>query len=206
MATQNYRVRRATIDDIEVLKALWKSLELPVEDLERRLTEFQVAEDANGHVVGAFGVKVQARNACIHSEAFEDFAIAEEVRPLFWERVEVLAANHGIARLWTQEQAPFWSRNGFQPVTQETLQKLPAEWNSSRQHWLTSRLKDEEVFASLDKEVALLMASERRRTAQTIETTKTLKMVLTAIGILVACAIFGAAIYVYFVRASLGAR
>ena len=206
MAPSSYRVRRATVEDIAALKSLWESLRPPVADLERRLTEFQVAEDANGKVLGTFGFRVNGRNACIHSEAFENFAIAEDIRPLFWERVQALAINHGIARLWTQEHAPFWSRNGFLAVTGETLQKLPQDWDRSQAHWLTLRLKDEEVIASFDKEVAMLMASERRRTAETIEKTKTLKSIVTIIGILIACAIFGAAIYVYMIRASLDVR
>ena len=206
MVPPSYRVRRATIEDLSALKSLWKSLRLPAEELEKRLTEFQVAEDANGKVLGTFGYQVHGRHACIHSEAFEDFAIAEDIRPLFWERIQALAMNHGVARIWTQEHAPFWSRNGFLAVTGETLQKLPPDWGRSQPHWLTLKLKDEEIIESFDKEVAMLLASERRRTAETIEKTKTLKSIVTLIGILIACAIFGAAIYVYMIRASLGVR
>src|SRR5436190_13518293 len=44
MTSPNYRVRRATLDDIGQLATLWHSMKLPAEDLGRRITEFQVAE------------------------------------------------------------------------------------------------------------------------------------------------------------------
>lgn len=203
MASPNYRIRRATVEDLDVLKSLWESMRFPAQTLEKRLTEFQVAEDAGKHIVGIFGFQIQGRHGHIHSEAFGDFSLADELRPLFWQRIQALAMNHGIARLWTQERAPFWSRNGFQPATNESLQKLPEAWSASNPGWLTLQLKDEEAITSLEHEVMMLMQTEKQRTASTLETARTFKAALTVIGILLALAILGLAAYVYLTRGTL---
>src|SRR5688572_24083219 len=102
----NYRVRRATLDDISQLTALWKSMDFPVEELAKRITDFQIAEGPDGKVLGALGLQIAERQGRIHSECFTDFALAEQLRPLLWDRVHSVAINHGLLRLWTQEQAP----------------------------------------------------------------------------------------------------
>ena len=38
MTSPNYRVRRATLDDIDQLTSLWQSMKLPGEELGRRIT------------------------------------------------------------------------------------------------------------------------------------------------------------------------
>ena len=38
------------------------------------------------------------RQGLIHSEAFADYAMADQVRPSLWGRIQALAMNHGIAR------------------------------------------------------------------------------------------------------------
>src|SRR6266702_4430411 len=76
MTVSNYRVRRATLDDITQLTAIWKSMDFPVEELAKRITEFQVAESADGKVVGALGLQIAERQGRVHSEGFSDFAVA----------------------------------------------------------------------------------------------------------------------------------
>jgi hypothetical protein len=95
MNPSDFRVRRATLDDIGALRALWESMRYPTGDLERRLTEFQVVEGPGGEVVGALGFQIIERQARIHSEAFTDFAIADSMRPVFLKRIQSLAMNHG---------------------------------------------------------------------------------------------------------------
>src|SRR6185369_9545744 len=87
MTVSNYRVRRATLDDISQITAIWKSLSFPAEDLVRRVTEFQLAESADGKVVGAIGLQIAGQQGRIHSEGFSDFALAEQLRPLQWDRL-----------------------------------------------------------------------------------------------------------------------
>src|ERR1017187_926557 len=98
VSSSNYRVRRATLDDIRQLTALWQSMQFPVEDLARRVTEFQVAEGAEGEVRGAVGLQIAERQGLVHSEAFSDFALADHLRPLLWDRLLAVATNHGLLR------------------------------------------------------------------------------------------------------------
>jgi len=200
MNPSDYRVRRATLDDIGALKGLWESMRYPAGDLEKRLTEFQVVESPVGEILGALGFQIAERQARIHSEAFTDFAIADSVRPLFLKRIQSLAMNHGVVRLWTQEHAPFWTRYGFQPARATAMEKLPFAWDRTASDWLTFQMKDEEAIASADKEFALFMASEKQRTAQALAQAKRLKVIVTVIAFAVALSVFAAAAYIYFKR------
>jgi len=200
MNSSAYRVRRATVDDFEALKALWTSMKFSPADLEKRLTEFQIAEDANGKLVGAIGFQFLQRQGLIHNEAFGDFAVADQVRPLLWARIQSLAMNHGVARLWTRENAPFWTHNGLQPADQDALERLPAAWDRAASGWLTLRLKDEEVIMSLDKEFALFKEAEKQSTAETLSHARRVKQICTAIGVFIALALIVWAIYLLLTR------
>jgi N-acetylglutamate synthase-like GNAT family acetyltransferase len=200
-----FKVRRATLEDLNALKALWESMRLPAPDLEKRLTEFQVVENTEGKIAGALGFQILGRQGRLHSEAFADFSVADQVRPLVWQRLQSLAMNHGVFRVWTHEQAPFWTRNGFQSSSAETLQKLPEAWDRSVPGWLTLQLKDEEVIASVDKEFAMFMESEKQRSARALDQARTLKKVITVLACIVALAILALAAWLYFVRKRPGA-
>jgi N-acetylglutamate synthase-like GNAT family acetyltransferase len=197
MSPAHLRVRRATTDDFQSLRSLWKSMHLPANELERRLTEFQVIETAGGQIIGAIGVQIIRQHALLHSESYLDFSLADAARELFWERIRTIAAHHGVFRLWTQESSPFWTRWGFQPANAETLARLPGEWKRSGEKWLTFQLKDEEAIAALDKELAQFRESEKQRTAQTLDQartmTKTFTIILFALGII----LVGAAIFLF---------
>src|ERR1700733_13393139 len=97
------RVRRATVDDFDALKIIWASMRLSADELEKRLTEFQVVENSEGKILGAIGIQISKQHALLHSEGYSDFSVADSARNLFWERIQVLASNHGIFRLWTRE-------------------------------------------------------------------------------------------------------
>src|SRR5437773_781501 len=109
MSQPEYRVRRATLDDVKTLSALWQTMRFPSGELEKRVTEFQVAESTDGKLLGALGLQIAGRQGRLHSEAFSDFALADTLRPLLWERLQAVASNHGLVRLWTQERTPFWN-------------------------------------------------------------------------------------------------
>lgn len=200
MTSLAFQVRRATIDDLPRLKALWESMRIYTLDLEKRLTEFQVALDGEGRVVGAIGLQIFRRHALIHNEAFADFGVADQVRALWWTRIQSLAMNHGVARLWTRENAPFWTRNGLQAADEEALKRLPEAWDASASGWLTLRLKDEDVMASLDKEFDMFVAAEKRRSEETLGQARRLKTIVTLLGLLLALAMGAAALYVAFTQ------
>src|SRR5271156_746343 len=138
MSSPKLRVRRATLDDLNAIKALWLSMRLPADELEKRLTEFQIAETGAGQLIGAIGIQIIRQHTLLHSEGYADFGFADAARRLFWEKVQTLAANHGVFRLWPQERSPFWKSFGFQPPNAEILARLPAEWkNEFDGGWLT---------------------------------------------------------------------
>lgn len=195
MTPANYRVRRATLDDLGALKPLWGSMHLRVEDLEKRLTEFQVAENAQGEVVGAIGFRMSGRYGCIHSESYADYSIADIARPLFGERLKVLSANHGVVRLWTQENAPYWSREGFISAEEDTLKKLPPNWANETPAWLTLQLKSEEAFVSMEKELAVFMQAEKARTSKLHDQAKILRFVATVAAVIFGVFVIGALIF-----------
>jgi N-acetylglutamate synthase-like GNAT family acetyltransferase len=184
MTPTQYRVRRATLDDLPALKPLWQMMQFVPDELEKRLTEFQVAENQSGEVAGGIGFRMSGRQGCVHSEAYADFSVADIVRPLLWDRLQVLTSNHGIARLWTRETSPFWNHLGFQPATGEDLKNLPDIWAGEGPPWLTFKLKSEEAFVSVEKELAILMQAEKARTAKLFQHARTIKMLATLLALI----------------------
>jgi N-acetylglutamate synthase-like GNAT family acetyltransferase len=192
-------VRRATVDDLAALKKIWEAMRLPADDLEKRLTEFQIADNAGGEIIGAIGIQISRQHALLHSEGYADFSLADASRNLFWIRIQTLASNHGVFRIWTQERSPFWKSFGFQPPAAEVLPRLPTEWkNEFDGGWLTFQLKDETaISAALENEFAQFMAAEKRDTDRVAEQARTLKTIITVLGFAVGIFCFGAAIYLF---------
>ncbi len=186
MDSSNYRVRRATLDDLPHLTSLWQTMHFRTDELGKRVTEFQIAEGGDGKLVGAVALQIAERQGRVHSEGFSDFAVADQIRPLFWDRLQSVARNHGLLRLWTKERAPFWSHCGLQAADPEALQKLPALWRAEPTDWLTLKLKDEvEAVLSLDKEFAMFMESEKQRTQRAFQHARILKIIATLIALVV---------------------
>ena len=186
MEMANVRVRRATLDDLAPLTALWQTMHLPHDELGKRITEFQLAETADGKLLGAVGLQLAERQGRVHSEAFFDFAHADLVRPLLWERIQAVARNHGLLRLWSREQAPFWNHCGMQKADEDVMQKLPAVWRGEPAEWRTLKLRDDlETVMSLDKEFALFKESEKQRTARAFYQARILKVIAVVISLAV---------------------
>ena len=201
MSPVAYQLRRATVDDLPVLRALWESMGFSVAELEKNLTGFQVAVDPEGKVIGAIGFEMQQRHGRIHSEGYTDFSAAEIIRPLLWTRLQSLCSNHGVLRLWTQEISPFWTQNGLKsPHDEAERQKLPEAWRALPGNWLTIKLKDEEAILSLDKEFALYMEAEKARSTEALNQARKLKAIATVIAFIAALAGFGAAVYLLINR------
>lgn len=198
MSQADNRVRRATVDDLGGLNALWESMHFPALELEKRLTEFQLVETPDGQLLGAVGMEIAGRHGRLHSEAFNDFALADILRQCLWERMQSVATNHGLVRIWTQETAPFWAHSGLLPAEAESLKKLPAAWTTLPSKWLTIRLRDEEaVEISLDKEFARFKEFEKERTDKAMRQARTLKLVATLLAIVLALLVGVISIYVF---------
>jgi hypothetical protein len=202
MHTLPLHVRRATTEDLASLRSLWSSMHLPADELEKRLTEFQIVVDADNTFLGAIGFVVSGQYALLHNEGFTDFSVADAARDLFWRRIQILASNHTVFRLWTQERSPFWKNFGFRPPDPETLARLPADWrNEFEGAWLTFQLKDEQaIAAALGTDLAGLMDAERRQTESIREKAQTLKTVVTVIGFAIGILSVGFAVYLLIHR------
>ena len=185
MSGSEYRARRATVDDLPGLHALWKTMHFPDVELERRLTEFQVVATPEGTVEGAVGLEMAGRQGIIHSEAFGDFSKADTLRPLLWERIHKLINNHGLARMWTKETAPFWRQTGFQPAESSLISKLPAAWAAEADGWLTLQIRDEELLEkTLAVEFARIRQEEKRNLERVLRPMKLLKIAATVLAVI----------------------
>lgn len=182
----SYRTRRATVDDLAQLAELWQAAHLPVAELEKQFTDFQVAEDGQGKLAAAIGLHIEGGHGRVHSETFADFALTDALRPALWERLQVVAQNHGLFRLWTEEAAPWWKKDaGFSTPSDELLQKLPETYGPRHAAWLTLRLKDEVADpALLDKEIALFKEAERFRREKLMRRGRALRIIGTVISAL----------------------
>ncbi|MCX6904373.1 MAG: hypothetical protein NTW03_13020, partial [Verrucomicrobia bacterium] len=101
-----FQVRRATVEDLPQLRPLWQAADLPVEGLEKRFTEFQVAQTDQGEIVAAIGLQISEGQGRLHSEAIGWFDSADQLRAQIWPRLQSVARNQGLSRLWTSFDAP----------------------------------------------------------------------------------------------------
>ncbi|HSY18567.1 MAG TPA: hypothetical protein VK815_09550 [Candidatus Acidoferrales bacterium] len=197
MSQPELRIRRATVDDLATLKAIWLSMRLPADQLESRLTEFQVVE-RDGEVLGAIGFQVIRTAGLLHNEGYSDFSVADAARQMFWDRIQTLAANHGIFRLWTQETSPFWLRWGFQPADLEALARLPDELKGSEEKWYTLELKNEAVISAvMQQQFSSFHSSEKKQADATMARAKTVTNLVAAFFFIVGFAGIGFAIYLF---------
>jgi N-acetylglutamate synthase-like GNAT family acetyltransferase len=194
------QIRRAIVDDLPQLKKLWRIARFSVEDLEKRFTEFQVAQNDRGEVVAALGLQLAGADGKIHSETFSDFALSDTLRPLLWERLQVLARNHGLFRVWTEEEAPFWKKDaGFSTPPGATLGGLPEAFGPAHERWLALRLRDEASDPNLlEAQFAIFRDAERAKREKILQRAELLKMAGTGISVLLF--LFAIAVLVWVMR------
>jgi N-acetylglutamate synthase-like GNAT family acetyltransferase len=193
-----YLVRRATLDDLPVLRPLWQEASLSVIELEKRLTDFQVVLDNQGRLLAAIGLRISGSHGQIHSEVFADPAHADLYRDEIWERLGHLAHNHGLVRLWTQEDVPFWQHTGFAFAPEETLAQLPAAFRGQQGRWLTLKLRDEVAQARLlEQEFELFIQAQRSDSDRVLRQARILKGIATALAILLVLFVLVLAFYVW---------
>ena len=196
MSAPGYRIRRATTDDLEQLTAVWAAAALPAGELDKQFTEFQVAESAEGQIVGAVALQIAGSEGRIHSEAFADFALSDTLRPLLWQRLEIVARNHGLFRIWTAETAPFWKKDaGFATAPG----RPPEAFGAARGIWLALRLKDEGADPNLlEAQFQLFREAERARRERLLQRAAAVKIAGTLIAVLLF--IFSIGVLVWFFR------
>lgn len=149
-------------------------------------------------VLGAVGLRIAGHEGQLHSEVFAHAEQADALREKFWERAQILAANFGLVRLWTQFATPFWNQSGFQYASTENLTKLPESFAGDPHPWKFLQLRPESAApVSVDKEFAMFKQVEKERTEQLFRQARLLKI----IAVVVAVAVFvlvGVWAYVFF--------
>lgn len=196
MNAAEYRIRRATVEDLPALLALWQSMKLPTGELDKRLTEFQVATAPDGTLVGAVGFQIAGKNGLIHSEGFTDFSLADPLRPLLWERLQMVAANHGTVRAWTRETAPFWTQAGLARPDAEAQTKMPPAWQTLSGDWLVLKLREDvEEVLSADKEFEMFKQASKAEAHATLGTAKMMNKLATALAVLLGVAVLLGLLY-----------
>lgn len=156
MSLPVHTVRRATINDLAILRTIWREERFAVGELERRFTEFQVVESSDGQVIGALALQIHGNQGHIHSEAIALPEHTQALRDVLWDRLKKVAGNHGLIRLWTSAAHPHWTSAEFRPPTETEQGKRPPQFGNVLEGWLVLQLKEESVQAvSLEQELAL---------------------------------------------------
>lgn len=186
----NLQVRRATIEDIPQIVALWQQENVPGVELEKRFKEFQVVQGSQGELLGAIGLQISGNQGRLHSEAFLHPEQADGLRQKLWDRISLVGQNFGLVRVWIESQAPFWHHTvGFAPANAEALAKFPAEFGTASDGWWVLQLREEGAAAaiSIDKEFAMFREAERERTEKLFRQARVLKLLAAVIAV----AVFG---------------
>lgn len=204
MPASDVTIRRATLDDLETLRGLWRESRLPEYDLEKRFTEFQVAVDANGWILAAVGLRFAGPQGQIHSVAVRRRDREEELLEGLWERLLALATQHGALRLWTRDTTPFWGRHGFGTARAEEKKAFPAGFGHVEEPWSTLKLRDEPLkLIAAEEQLEAYLELEKSKTDQAVRRAQFLKVFATVIAVVV----FGIAFFalVLVLRRSKGA-
>jgi N-acetylglutamate synthase-like GNAT family acetyltransferase len=192
-------VRRANVDDLPGLKLLWERAHLQVLDLEKRLTEFQLVATSDGDLMGVIALQIEGKLGRLYGEAFTHPEQADDARPWLWQRLQTLARNHGLVRLWTLEAAPFWHHSGFTKPDPEQLKKLPDSFGDRHSHWLTLALREDSAQAlSIEKEFEIFQQSQRANTEQVLAQARKLKTLAYVLTFIVTLIAFVGLFFVFF--------
>jgi len=196
MASAEFRVRRATVDDLPALRELWGQFGFSAIDLEKRVTEMQVAEAADGKVGAAIGFKVERLHGLIHSEAIPESADKAAILQGFWQRLGVLAKNHGLFRIWIRSTDPYWGTLGFQKPDAKTLEKMPAVFGAADDKLITRALKEESAQGlSVEQEFELFSQAQKMETERLMRQAEVFKKFAYSIIFLVIGAFIVTAAY-----------
>ena len=195
-----YEGRRATLEDLPELRSLWQKALLPVSELEKRFTEFQLIRDGAGRVVAAIGLHMEGGQGNLHSEVYANPGDAPTLRPMLWERIVRLAKNNGLLRLWTPATVHFYREQGMIDVDDATRPKIPPGFGSPNADWLVLKLRDENhAQLSLDQEFAIFTEQQKSEAEQVKRQAQVFKLVAYLLLMAVLLAL-GVLAYIVFFR------
>ncbi|MCC7375617.1 MAG: hypothetical protein IT581_13250 [Verrucomicrobiales bacterium] len=193
MLPKGTTLRRATLDDLETLRGLWRECRLQEYELEKRFTEFQVILDANGWILGALGLRFVAHQGQVHSLSIRRADLHDDLVNALWERVESLSQQHGAYRLWTREPGAFWDSLGFQPPDVPASKELPPAFGQASESWRTLKLRDEPLkLIAAEEQLEAYLEMEKLKTERLVRRGQVLKMFATAFAALLFVIALGA--------------
>lgn len=184
MNLASMHARRATIEDLPQLTPLWELEQLPTDDLERRFTEFQVVVDGDSKVLGTVGIQMVANHGLLHGEAIARPEIGDEVREMLWARIQMVARNHSLDRIWTRLNAPFWRKTGFRAANEDELEAMPEAFGGETTTYLLSLRQGDASAEAIEKQFAMLRAlhdEESQQLQHRVSAVKKLALVLTVV-------------------------
>jgi N-acetylglutamate synthase-like GNAT family acetyltransferase len=176
MTEQTFYFRRATLEDIDILRGLWQTALFPVQELEKRLTDFQIVEGMDGRLLGALGICVQGEEALVHHEAFTHPEVEAAIREKLWNRLKVLFGNQSAHRIWTCEKAEFWEQTGFRTPSGEERSKFPADFGSGGKALLVYPLKDLKAERMIENKIIELQAAREVEELQLEQKTRIIRI------------------------------
>ncbi len=183
---KRFQLRRATVEDLPQLRPLWEMENLRVEALEKRFTEFQVACSEQGELAAAIGLQISDQQGCLHSEAFGWPDEADEIRAQLWPRLETLARNQRLGRLWTALAAPFGKGVGFKNAGEEIVAQLPAAFVEEEARWLYLPLRSAEGGANdIEKQFAVLRAMSQAENERLLDRARLMKWIAMGLMLVV---------------------
>lgn len=198
--------RKATVEDLPALHALWQRAELPWNELEKFVTEFQVVPGEDGMLAGAIGLQVDGTEGLLHSEAIFPGVDADEVRAALWTRMQIVARNLGAVRLWTLEDAPFWA-SVFARADKASAEGLKASFRDPEAAWLTFQLVDPARAQKLvDEQLALWEATRQSDSENLLDTIQRVRTAAFAIAGIVIAAMILMVVYVVLKRPDIAQR
>ena len=158
--------RRATVEDLPALEGLWQSAGLPWEELEKFVTEFQVVPGEEGVLLAAIGLMVESHAALLHSEAVRLNGDEDSLRDALWRRIQIVARNQGVHRVWTQEDAGFWRDAGFLPANEGDLSGTGASFLQPGEGWSSFQLMDPARANAVAQEQLAVWQATRQQEAE----------------------------------------
>lgn len=190
MESPAFSCRRATVDDLPALQDLWLSAGLPWEELEKFVTEFQVVEQEDGRLDAAIGLMVDGTESLLHTEAIRAGTDADTLRAALWRRIQIVARNQGVHRVWTQEDAPYWIASGFAGASTHDLAAFRAPFLDQESGWRFIPIVDPaKANIAVQEQMALWQATREQEAEEFQRKVKTFRAVAFLLfGIVVALA------------------
>jgi hypothetical protein len=183
---------------LEPLRRLWQLEQLPVEPLGKRITEFQVVEGVDRQLLGGIGLHIEANQGWLHSEVYAQPELEADIQPLLWERLQVVAKNHGLIRLWTREFSPFWRENAFLDAPADVLPQLPTSFGTPDTGWRTLQLSEERPGISVEREFEWFRQQQAESTDQLMRHARLWRWVATLLAIVLLGFVMAGIIYVVY--------